>query len=174
MAPLLPAQNLIAFDPGVTTGYCIAKYIGGREFLVIRAGQIAWEDRFAMIRNLLELREKPFDHVLVESFRLYRHKAQQLVNNDFPSSQLIGVIEFICWEHGSLYCVHQQPASVRQNVQILEHHRAFLIDQPHAQDAYRHIRYFVLTNAGSSREATETVSAEGNQPSAEGQSAGGA
>lgn len=143
-------QRLLAIDPGVTTGIAAGLWNTVDHSFSLSGGfQLPWEKRFA-VRWLVE----EADIIVIESFRLYRHKATDQVNSDFPSSQVIGMTELAAYMVDKLDKVVKQPASCIQNVQILEADSKKLEGLQHAQDAYRHLRYYVI-----SRQDTKAVSA---------------
>jgi hypothetical protein len=142
-------MRIVAFDPGETTGYCDAEVSDDGSFRVITSCTIAWSARFRVTRELLQGMHLTVpllpDAIIVESFRLYYHKKDDQVGNDFPSSQFRGIIETFAWELGLLDKVVLQPASVMSRVAILAEHVPQVIRSEHARDAYRHLRYYVVT-----------------------------
>lgn len=144
---------ILSFDPGLSTGVGLARVGEGTDFDVLQLAILRWENRFA-VRDYLE--HMP-DRILLESFRLYRHKAQHMVNDTFPSCEVIGIIEAYAYQLGILDRVIRQPASVRQNVLVLDKHRDIVAaagPEDHPRDAYKHIRYHIVVN----RERVTTVS----------------
>lgn len=113
------------------------------DFQLTQAGQIPWQERFSCLKKLI-IEDLPC-WIVVESFRLYEHKAQDQVNSDFPSVRVIGAIEAYLEGVGRLDRLVLQPASVRSRVQILNEHKPMLVNKVHAHDAYQHLRYFFVT-----------------------------
>jgi len=141
-------MRYVAFDPGGSTGFCEAiATLSDRTFQVVKSCTIDWSDRFKVGDLLQGTDEAPLpDAVIVESFRLYQHRAKEQIGSDFPSSQVIGMIEMIAWQIGILDKVVYQPASNISRVQVLPEHKPSVAASEHARDAYRHLRYYILTN----------------------------
>jgi hypothetical protein len=135
-------MNIVAFDPGVTTGCVVAAYESGSTFLITRAEEIPWGGRFHGIKRILNFYNPEF--IVVESFRLYPHKAQAQIGQDFPSAQVIGIIEAYAYEAGLLDRIRKQPAAARVKTKVLDTHKAALRSTPHIIDAYQHLRYFIV------------------------------
>ena len=145
---------IIALDPGETTGAIIVHIEGknpesGRwEFTPTWAGEITWDNRIEGLRALFE---RTVDlnvlALVVEDFRLYRHAARSQINSDFKPVQVIGAIQVLADEYGLLDLYVTQPASSRSKVKVLPHHRPIVKGSAHMQDAYRHARYWIVTNA---------------------------
>jgi hypothetical protein len=136
--------RVVAFDPGVTTGFVSANWIGGKDFDLLDVEKITWDDRFGTVKNLLRFSTP--DHVVIEDFRLYHHRMKSQIGKDFPSVQMIGIIQTYCYEMDLLDRITMQPASVRSNVKIADEHLLMVGASPHIQDAYKHLRYFIIVN----------------------------
>lgn len=140
--------TIAAFDPGKTTGYVLANYTGGKEFDLMDVRAIPWEHRFNEI--MYQIEEFGPTYVVVESFKLYPHAAQAQIGQEFPSSQVIGIIGAAMYQYlGDSYVEESlkfQPANVRSSVSVLDVHREMVGSSPHTRDAYRHLRYFVIVN----------------------------
>ncbi len=134
---------VVAFDPGVTTGYVSAKWTGDKDFDLYDVEAITWGDRFSQIKNLLRFSTP--DYIVIEDFRLYHHRMESQIGKDFPSVQVIGTIQTYCYEMDYQYRIVMQPASVRSSVKIADEHLLMVGSSPHVQDAYRHLRYFIIT-----------------------------
>lgn len=137
--------KLIAIDPGSTTGFVEAEtsLVG---ITLLRVIEIPWERRFALRDLLWNEGSQPVpDKVIIESFRLYAHRAQSQVNNDFPSVRVIGIVEAALHEFGWLDKLVFQPASVRSRVVVASPYREQL-RSPHTHDAFQHIRYYYVTH----------------------------
>lgn len=146
--PLYIGDKLLIVDPGLTTGIAHGVYTGGRTFDLLAAGEVGWYDRF----SLRELILPDIQHIVVESFRLYAHKAEDQINNSFPSVHIIGMVEAFAWLLNINSRIVYQPASVRTGVQVLPEHEAEVIGSAHMHDAYQHLRYYVLTNKAKHQE----------------------
>lgn len=136
-------MHIVSFDPGETTGCCVGVWEEdyGRDFGITHANEVFWGERFLQVKRILNL-YKP-EYIVVESFLLYPHAAESQIGKDFPSVQMIGIIKTYAYEMGMLDHVHMQPAYVRKGIKILPHHRDDLYGV-HVQDAYQHLRYFVI------------------------------
>lgn len=135
-------MKIVALDPGLTTGICVAHWESGREFTLLQTGVIEWENRFKVIDFVLQSHKPSF--IVVESFRLYSHKAREQIGSDFPSAQFIGTLQAYAYEHGLLDNIRLQPANVRSSVRVLDEHKRMVGASPHVNDAYRHLRYFII------------------------------
>lgn len=78
-------SKLLCIDPGNTTGWAV---FNPDSHKLIQAGAT----KLSMYQMFKMLQETNPDEIVYESFRLYAHKAESMVNNDFYPSQLIGVI----------------------------------------------------------------------------------
>ena len=141
-------MRIVAFDPGERTGFCEALVSDDGSFQVVMSCTIAWRDRFIETPILLQSNETvPLPEIIVvESFRLYAHKAKDQIGNDFPSAQMIGTIQTYLHQLGILDRLILQPASAMSRVQILPDHMPSLDRAEHARDAYKHLRYYIVTH----------------------------
>jgi hypothetical protein len=146
--PLYLGDLMLVIDPGLTTGVCRGVYTGGRTFDVLSCGEVGWDDRF-VLRELVG--ERPH-HIIVESFHLYAHKAQDQINNTFPSVHIIGMVDALAWIMGIVNRIVYQPASVRTGIQVLPEHESDVKGSAHMHDSYQHLRYYVLTNKDKRQE----------------------
>ena len=124
-------MTVLCFDPGKTTGWGVlsdGKILGGSFFM--------WND----INTLIELHNP--STIVCESFHLRAGAAKHLIGNDFPASQVIGVIKYLA-DFYDILCVMQVP-SIRTGVPL---DRIKGIDR-HSRDAIKHgIRYLQRTDA---------------------------
>jgi hypothetical protein len=145
---------IISWDPGVTTGLVIVRYIGGTNFDVLRAEEVKWADRFSTSRNTIasysQMTPRPI--IVCESFYLRADEASNQVGSDFPSCQLIGIIECWCYEFSLGDRFYKQNPDVKSRTGILERHYN-LVKSPrdHMKDAYQHARYFIVHEVSKSR-----------------------
>lgn len=153
--PLYLHDIVLAIDPGETTGYVVIRYDGmtandtdrhvgrqvqgGRQFTVLVAGQYEWDQRFRIQQRIQDA-----DHIVMESFRLYAHKAQEQINNTFPSVETIGIVTAFAYLEAKLGAIVMQPASMRTNVDVLNEHKGYVQAHVHAHDAYQHGRIYIL------------------------------
>lgn len=134
---------VLGIDPGYTTGTCLLGLHGNGEIEVLEAHKYEWSKRFEIIPLVERLTATGTRvTIVVESFRLYPHKAQQLVGDDFPSVRVIGMVEAACWMHNFAQ-IHFQTASQIRRVQVLHD---LPIRSEHIRDAYRHARLFIVDN----------------------------
>lgn len=140
-------MRILAFDPGKTTGFCEAIVDPTNSNIqIVNSCTLAWERRFFVHELLQGTCEAPLpDVVVVESFHLYAHKAQELIGSIFPSVQIIGTLEAYAFELGIIDRIVYQPASVMSRVELLEYGK-LLAPSPHARDAFKHLRYYVVMN----------------------------
>jgi len=136
--------TVVSFDPGKTTGFVAGEWSGGKEIGLTEVTVIPWNDRFYQTKDLLKFHVP--DYIVVEAFRLYPHRAKSQIGNTFPSSQMIGIIQTYAYEQGILDRVVIQPAGNRSSVKIPDEHLLMVGSSSHIQDAYRHLRYFVIVN----------------------------
>lgn len=137
-------MRILGVDPGGTTGMCFVDWVGhGKEFTVIKSWEVPWMSRWDIYGAVEQLN---FDVIVVESFRLYRHMAQEQVGSDFPSAQVIGAIEYVLFDKHTRAKLVYQPAANAKDVQVLPIHRDILGSSEHRKDAYKHIRYWILAN----------------------------
>lgn len=136
--------RILAFDPGGKTGYVLAT---APPLEVLHAGVIPWDRRFSAFRRLLAGSEPRPNYVIVEGFHLFPHKAQALSGSFMPAVQVIGAIEFAWWNSGGFPAVRFQPASCKTLVKIPDEHAEHfkMKDSRHAKDAFKHLRYFLIT-----------------------------
>lgn len=140
MAKLEIGQLVGAFDPGVTTGYAEGIYVGSGKFELNATFEITWDKRFEHIQHLVPR----LDWIVYERFALYKSHASEMVNNEFPSVQVIGSIQLAAYLAKKLDCVYVQPAHERKNVAVLPVDLPKVKGSQHRIDAYQHLRYFCL------------------------------
>lgn len=140
---LVPGVHIVSIDPGKTTGVCAIRYKGKNSFEVLLSCEVSWESRYTLYDILS--RYQPV-YIVLESFRLYPHKAQEQIGSDFPSSRIIGMVEAYAQQLG-LAAPTFQPAVCMQMVEVLPEHKGYLrMTSEHRKDAYKHARYFVVAN----------------------------
>ena len=146
-------MRVLGFDPGETTGLVEARF-DDDGFHVVHAVDVAWENRFSLMYYLYcgtptqgPLVELP-DIVIVESFHLYARKAASQIGNFFPSVRIIGMIEAFLYTWPCEYPHEReiifQPASNISLVAIQPEH-GMMLGSAHTIDAYKHVRYFYVT-----------------------------
>lgn len=143
---------IIAFDPGRTTGLVVAYYYNDGHFEIVRADEIRWRDRFEKTKkivyeyayNMVDTHSRACA-IIIEDFKLRKDKAIEQAGDDMPSSQVIGIIEAYADLYGSLHLIKKQMPSVTSRVAILDRHVQLLGSSEHMKDAYKHIRYFIVS-----------------------------
>ena len=140
-------KRILGIDPGRTTGYVDIDLHENGEYRVADVAEIAWENRFDLLdfigASWPDGQPHLPDIIVVESFRLYPHKAKSQIGNDFPSSQVIGIIELSAHIHHISYNVLFQPASSIARVKVLQD----LSAADDIRDAYKHARLYIVTSA---------------------------
>ena len=149
---------LVGVDPGATTGVCIVEECSAQadDFQVVSALQIPWEERLSFFQALFSgtsvyaINEPRLPEVVViEQFKLRGDAAFHQVGSDFPSVRIIGIIEAMVFVYkevvGNSPLLVYQPNADIHRVQILPQHEAKFVGLKHAADAYRHLRYYMLT-----------------------------
>jgi hypothetical protein len=145
-----PIDEIIAIDPGKTTGFAHLEVDMNADqypFTPIQLREIEWDEHWAFFLNL----QHEFDNrgsenivVVVENFRLYAHEAAHQINSDFPSSQIIGVCKYITITQDIELVL--QMASVKRQFPSSEFRKWFppntkLPTSLHIRDAISHAMY---------------------------------
>jgi len=163
--PLLPGDLVYGFDPGRTTGFVCIKYLGGSQMTPVDVREIAWADRHSIADLFAQKIVGRLRCVVAESFFLYPSAAQQLIYDDFPSSQVIGMIDIVL-----ALAIRQKNAPACHKTLILQNaaqiHRMrqymsrsgnhpSLGTSEHILDAYAHaaLNIFRLQHLGKKQEA---------------------
>lgn len=144
--------RVIAIDPGKTTGIVIANCQTPKQFEIELAFDLVWDDRLQWLESSFPL---DADHIVIESFNLFKHKAKAQIGSDFPAVQMIGAVEMrvaMAEEYMALgglpnrsgvdYITYQTP-SQRAKAAILPQHKQHFEGLHHAKDAYKHLRVFI-------------------------------
>jgi hypothetical protein len=173
---------VIGVDPGKTTGLAIVEALGSVPFAspagrviqvrwgmqILDASDVPWNDRF-VITDIIAAWFKQVGNVWVvcEAFNLYAHAAQSQINSDFPSVQIIGMLQAEMHRLNRYDRLIMQPASTRKPIQIKGEYKQPLQGLHHAKDAFKHARYFIITQKDKlfDHEATKTLPTDGGQPS---------
>lgn len=135
-------MKVVAFDPGVTTGYAMGDINEDGKMLVV-TGQEKWSQRD--LHNNLEW-YKP-DYIIYESFEFRRNRKKDRVNL-YPR-ELIGVIELYA-DVNNIRAHVQTPSQVMvyYTDQRLKEDKVYKPTKPHANDAARHILYWFTFGPG--------------------------
>lgn len=105
--------------------------------------EFSWGERFLVAEWVDSMNP---DVIIMESFRLYAHEAQNLIGSDFPSCQVIGMVEARLFEMHKLGKLVYQPAYNTKGVIVLPEHTSKVGGSEHRKDAYKHLRYYVAKN----------------------------
>lgn len=94
----------VSWDPGTTTGYALWGATGD----LISKGKVGIKD---LHRTLQIIENVPtIKKFIAEDFRLFRHKAHELVGSRFEVARALGAIEFIAAKR-SIEIVYQSPST---------------------------------------------------------------
>jgi hypothetical protein len=145
-------DKILAIDPGKTTGYAVAVVVDTRNYNgyeLLQAGHIEWTRRVQDFQSLLSgCIETGHLYLVVEEFRLYAHKAEAQIGNEFPSVRFIGMAETLWYLAGlNEEDIIYQQAVLRKSAEIPKRDKTKLTGKRHAQDAYKHLRYFFIVQA---------------------------
>lgn len=133
---------VLAFDPGVTTGYAVLSTDGEMQVLGSFNG---WELVEALIGAYAP------DVVVVEKFVLYPYAAKSQAWSSFPTIEVIGVIKYLA-DKGSILVVEQSAADIK--VVSLVYTKQKKGDR-HAYSALRHALLY-LRKQGADSEFRDT------------------
>jgi hypothetical protein len=162
---------ILGIDPGLTTGAC-ALNVSKSGFIVVTALEIPWDARFESLKALIDgtffntKQPQPPVAVVIETFRLRQARALQQTGSDFPSSQVTGIVQAFLWldkldpfvskldylldpeitprPYGLERLHFQEPIMMKQ-VAIADADKHWVEGSEHKKDAYRHARYYYLT-----------------------------
>lgn len=123
---------ILAIDPGDTSGLCY--YKSAKDFKTFTI----YKD-FNGIAEAIKNASPSL--VVFERFVLYPATALSLAYNDMYTSQVIGVIKYICDKEGIPY--YTQSASNKDYVIYPKKH---IFKTEHEKDAYGHAWYFQMNN----------------------------
>lgn len=133
--------NVIAIDPGETTGYAHGKIIDGQ--MVIATGQAKWSHS-----ELLKHLQWYQPHIIVyETFDFRRHKKAQRDRVNLYAKELIGVIELYEQMVDFVILHEQRPSQVMGKIAYFNHQRLkeegiYKPNKKHANEAVRHLLYW--------------------------------
>lgn len=150
---------ILSVDPGKASGVVIAGNIRARTFDVLGARVLEWPDRF-WFKSFIRANYQALKWIVIERFALFNNEKtiRAQIGSEFPSVRIIGIIEAWAEEYGLLdRIVYQQPSDIHgrdprtgrpcYTVKIAsEHITQIKGSSPHIEDAYRHVRYYVLTH----------------------------
>lgn len=134
--------KIIAIDPGLTTGVCCIIYRGAKDFDVQCTLEIPWEKRHSIRAHIIGV-----DFIVIERFALYQSKARTMVNDEFPSVWMSGIVDSYAKDLNLADAIYIQPAHLMANVAIDPKHIKIIGgDSEHKKDSYKHARYFIIVN----------------------------
>lgn len=143
-------MNVLAIDPGGTTGMAVINLVTG-EF---KGWQVEGGAVPAIVASLVRGEQGRVDVVVVEKFVGYPWEIEALLWSEFPESQLIGAIKWICKSaEPEVRCV-EQGADIKNTAEkILEKMGMKLLAKGrHARDAELHLRYWCAKNRAELRQ----------------------
>lgn len=147
--------NIISFDVGNTTGVVVAECYGIDDFAIDLVMQFDYNNVHSTLNNLF-INNQP-DIIIIEDFRLYAHKANAMINNQFIPVRVIGAIESAVYyydmgntlprlqpmQNTSIVYQLAQEIKGKPPVKILSKHEGVLSGLKHAKDAYKHLRLYL-------------------------------
>jgi hypothetical protein len=142
---LWPGARGVSIDPGKTSGVCSGEVTGKFRFTVSQCIEVPWDNRFEGVTEAIRVVNPDF--VVMERFRVYAHKAADLVGSENPSSQVIGIVELYLWQRQQLDILYYQNASERKAAGVLPEHKHLVMGSAHKVDAYQHLRTFIILNS---------------------------
>lgn len=131
--------QVLAIDPGKTTGIVLAECFSPMNFNILQAFDLKWADRLRWLTDDFPT----VDYVVIESFNLFAHKAAAQIGSDFPAVNMIGAVELRVFSDLAPIKLVTQTPSQRVRAIILDHHKARFTGVHHAKDAYKHLRVFI-------------------------------
>lgn len=133
----------LALDPGETTGYCIFDTRQGHIELIAQGQLKTWPIENA-VNNLTPIL-MGIQHVVFESYQVYKWKTDEHTNSQVPTVQVIGCIKTLCTQRSLPYTTQTaQIAKTFSPDQRLKDWDLYIAGQRHACDAIRHAIYFLL------------------------------
>ena len=148
-------MRVMAIDPGVTTGWAIGNYDAATKTLAVEAsGYTPWREFAVMIFEAMQDPERRFDHVVYETWRLYKTHAMTQVGSDMPSSQCVGCIWLaveMANRGGHRCTISDQPAAYKKVIDArMGGPETYLpkSEVDHDRDALRHLWYWAMRKNG--------------------------
>jgi hypothetical protein len=145
---------ILAIDPGYTTGTAIATdIVSAEQFTLIGAFEVEWSKRFDFFSTFFRVNAAVLTAVIIEDFRLsYNEKLQRAqAGSRMPSSQMIGLIEALCYQFRLSSRLHFQLPVDYHNMHVLAQHIECVGLSRHNQVAYRHLRHYISMQRRSKR-----------------------
>jgi hypothetical protein len=136
-------SKVISLDPGETTGVCIAKLLPDGNW-DISTKALNQEQLYIFLET-----EPNVDLVIYETYKLYESKAKAMVNNEFITVQIIGVIKYIYSRRNTPVIKSQTSDKAFWSDQRLRYMNLYTKVE-HERDAVRHFLnwlYFIEKSA---------------------------
>jgi hypothetical protein len=141
---------ILAIDPGYTTGTCLADHVDfdASTFNVIACVEVDWRDRALFFRATIEAHRDRLQAIVIEQFKLTNEPKALAAQykSEMPSSRIIGLVEGIAYCYGIQDRIVFQEPWQRTQTRIPVEHRQLAGLSRHNQDAYKHLRYYVLSH----------------------------
>lgn len=148
--PLLDKEhrgNLVAFDPGGTTGVVICSGEGKLNKWYQFHQHELYHFLSVDIWRVAEQHGVGLRLSIIESFNLFPSKAKAKIGSSFPEVEVIGAIKYVMEQHGVE--VITQPPGVKKffmPVARLKYYGYDIVGE-HARDAARHALYYFVFKA---------------------------
>lgn len=152
-------MKILAFDPSGnfeegqgTTGYAIGDDMSRPILGDIKSENYDCRQAYWFAHAQLIIGKDP-DIIVIESFKLFGHKAKQQIGSSMETPQLIGYIEMVAWKC-NIPVVYQDPSTKQRHtddilvkMNILEkkggkHYFNGVMTNLHQRDALRHYLFF--------------------------------
>lgn len=138
-------RSIAIFDPGVTTGYCLASVTKTKLPLIKHTREIPWRERFLHLEQVFNtLDAVKVESLIVEDFYLYPHMASTKIGSRFDEVRMIGAIQTYAAQHGLMDVWLWQSASQAKSIKKFPDEWKPLPKGNHMKDALRHLRYYWL------------------------------
>lgn len=129
--------RILALDPGETTGWAVFE-----DQSLVACGQLKVGDLntlFAVVR------ESRANVVVIESYRVYEHRAQQHIGSEVVTIQYIGILKLAAEQlHLPIVMQAAWQGKQFQTDEKLREWGLYQVAHKHANDAIRHGCYFYL------------------------------
>lgn len=139
--------QLLALDPGETTGYCLVNASHDTIHITHQDQIKTWINGKPAIEGLQRLINAPaLKHIVYERYGVYSWKTDQHSWSDVPTLQVIGCIKTLAMLNGNIP-YHEQTAQIAKQFVTDDKLQAWGYDpkgKRHARDATRHALYYLL------------------------------
>lgn len=141
--PSLKKENIIAFDPGETTGICVIKSGITCTFSLDFNAFLNKTSNF-YFNDCIDKNE--ITKIICESWRLYPNMAKTMIHSEFLPVQIIGMIKVISYNGATP--IKFQTASAAKKMMTNDKIKQYGFGLPkieHEKDALRHALYYFST-----------------------------